>query len=337
MQDDVRQRLRTQLSAAVHAAFATFTRHASLVTQTNPRGSAAHVLDRADVRAALAQGTEEARLAVSALVRQAWEAGGGPPGDITLSKLLSDVIAAYSTAEHEVLSAARDAFESVPVREFMVGVTEPGSQPLMESARDRASAVEEAIRNAVDRLLVSNRASVDVAATGSAVAAVLEEGFRRQAAGEHVMKRWRSKKSPRTCHWCWELDGTTIPLEDEFPHGVVHEFPHARLRHVRTPAGARHFHRPIGAPIIFTFPPSVWGKLLGPPRHPQCECWLELVILGAGEGPVPAAPPQPEHEHPFLRASDIASLPPDQYHAMLAFISAAAHELRLLLRRLLGL
>jgi hypothetical protein len=334
---EARQRLTAQLGAAVHSALVPFAQQMTLVTRTNPHAAATELLARPDVHGALTAGLARAQRMASGVVRQAWEAGGGPPDSPVLAVLLKDVSDAYAAAAGRFAGAVTAAHHSVQTRTFEPGVTPPGSQPIMESAGERAGAVATAIRGEADRLLVSNRSTMDVAASGSLTARTLEEGYRLRAAGYTVLKEWVSRLKPTTCHWCRQLHGTVIPLEQEFSHGTVHEFPHSKIRHVRTAAGQHHFHRDIGAPIIMTWPPRVRGRLLGPPRHVRCECELRLHVLGAGEGPPAPAPPAPEHEHPYLRASDIASLPDKQYHSLLAFISAAVHELRLQIRRLLGL
>lgn len=310
--DGYRERVRSQLSAAVHAAFAQFTQHASLVTRTNPHASAHEVLSRPDVNGHLAAGVAQARETTQALVRQAWSAAGGPADSGTLHRLLADTDALYDAAARRMRMAVQDAYESVPHQEFEPGVSEPGTNPAMEAAHERAGAVATAIRAETSRFLVSNRASVAVAASAAQTDATLEQAQRQQDSGQRVLLRWMSKRSPRTCPWCWELHGTTVPAGTEFPHGepVVHS--HGLLRH----------------------PPQVWGHLYGPPRHPECECRLEIVVTGEGEPPeeLPAARPQ----HRYIRASDIAAMPDAEYHALLMFMTAAVHELQLVLRRLLG-
>jgi len=313
-------RLRIQLSAGIHAALAAFGHHMALLTRALPQSAADELLSRPDASGHLRSGLSSAQQLASALVRQAWEAGSGPPGSPVLEQLLADISDAYVLAASRMRTAIRDAHASVP-----------------SAGPERAAAVAEAIRAQADRLVASGRAALSVASSGSRTASVLEEGLRRQQAGEHLGKMWVSLLKPTTCRWCRALHGTVVPLGAEFDHGEPHETPHHKLRHVRTPAGERHFHRQIGAPIIFSYPPKVWGQLLGPPRHPGCECRIELVPLGAGTGPVQALPLAPEHEHPFVRASDIAALPDAQYHSLLSFITAAVHELRLVLRRILGL
>lgn len=63
-----------------------------------------------------------------------------------------------------------------------------------------------------------------------------------QAAPETAMKTWLRNPASKSCKWCIALDGTTIPVGDLF---TLNGFP--------------------------SFQP-----LVGPPRHPRCQCRLEI-------------------------------------------------------------
>jgi hypothetical protein len=263
-------------------------------------GAAVHAALAPGLRSGLPEvirhGIAQARAAASELLRQAWAVGGGSPGAPALRALQDDLDRAY-------------------------GELQP----------------EQASREAADKLILRSRLALSAAGGLSHTDAVLAEGRRRQAAGEHIMKVWRSRLKPTTCRWCRELHGMMIPLEDEFPHGDPVALPQKRTRHVATPAGAHHYHRGIGSPIIFTFPPKAYlGVLLGPLRHPRCECELELVVVTDEPMPEPAQPRVPAMEAPHVLASDIAALPEAQYQSLISFLRAATHELGQLLRRLRG-
>jgi Phage Mu protein F like protein len=339
--DEHRLRLRTQLGAAVRTAFRQFGDHAALVTRTNPLAAAGQVLGRDDVQQNLAAGMRGAETAAVSLVRAAWQSAGGPADSETLQSLVKDVRDAYSAASGEVYQAAREAFESVPARAFIAGESAPGSQPLMESAAERAHAVSTAVRAQSERVLVRNQASLDVAASLASTEQLLAEAAARHARGEKVMKRWHiSRHQPeKACHWCRQLDGMTIPFDEEFPHGTETALPHRRTRHVATEAGAHRYRRPVGAAIIFTRPPAVYlGVLPGPPRHPHCRCWLEIIVLPSdGTQPEEMETPHVTAPQPYVRASDIAQLSESQYQGLQHFLSAAVHELDQVLRRLLKL
>jgi hypothetical protein len=312
----VAARLSVQLVAVVNAFLSSFSRHVQLVLTSNPELDARHVLAREDVSMLLGANLLAARRTTAALIRQAWAAGGARSGSPVLARLLED---------------ADTAFGGFPSQaEGIVRETLAAGQP------DVAARAAAAVRNGADDLAHRLRLGLQVAPGFSHTETVLEEGRRRQATGEHVMKTWRARRDHRTCRWCLQLDGMTIPLEDEFPHGDPVALPQSRTRHVATPAGEEHYHRSIGQPIILTFPPRVWlGRLLGPPRHPgPCRCRIELTPVLDEEAPEPLRGPEPVPH--FLRASEVSEMPEAQYRGMLAFIKAAVHELGQLLRRLKG-
>jgi hypothetical protein len=309
-------RLSLQLSAVVRAFLSSFSRHVNLVVSRHPGMSAREIFAREDVRGLLDANLLAARRTAASLIRQAWGAGGGSSSSPWLEHLLEDADQAFAAFPGQAEGIVREA---VLVKR--------------DDTADRAAA---AVRNGVDDLVHRVRLSLQVAPGFSHTGSVLEEGRRRTAAGERVMKTWKSRQDARTCRWCRLLHGVTIPLEDEFPHGEPVALPQQRTRHVATPAGAVRYHRAIGQPIILTFPPRVWlGQLLGPPRHPgPCRCWLELTPVTDEPPPAPLRGPEPGQV--FLRASEVSAMPEEQYHGMLAFVRAAVHELGQLLRRLKG-
>lgn len=65
----------------------------------------------------------------------------------------------------------------------------------------------------------------------------------------HLMKRWVTTSS-NPCGMCDALNGTLMPISAEFDHNATTVDKDLR---------------------------PVWGNLLGPPRHPNCRCQLELV------------------------------------------------------------
>lgn len=331
-QDEALQR---QVAFAVQAAFVPAERIIASVVRNSPYGKIGEILARRDVQAALADGLASAERVASIIVRRSWEASGGPADSPVREQLLRDVTATYSTAQAGLEDVVRSAFASVAPRQVEPGISVPGEQPALESARARGNLVGSAFRSEAAALGMRSRLSADVAAAASQTAAVLAEGQRRLDAGEHVRKVWRSRKSPKTCRWCWQLADVMLELHQDFPHGEPVFLPQRRTRRVATPEGAHHFHRAIGQPIIMTHPPRPYmGVLPGPPRHPRCECWLELVTV-TEEAPPPRLTEPPEERH-VLRASEVASLPPAQYNALTHFMRAAVHELGKLLRRLTG-
>lgn len=286
--------LRSALSPALHR-----------LHQLRTAGVApAQAVQRPDVAGLLSQGLQDGQQVAEESTEAAWRDSGAPMDSETLQVLLRDTERIFS-----------DAFWSA-VHELSNSDALPGDAEHLAGVA-----------------VLHADMAVSTALSAGTTEAVLAEGYRRRAAGEHVRKRWRSRKSATTCHWCWELDGTELELEEEFSHGEPAVLPRARLRHVRTHAGEHRHHAAIGSPITHTRPPAVWrGVLLGPPRHPRCECWLELV-----SGDEPPTQPQPITEaamqQELVHSSDIQSMPEEQYSAMMTFLRAAVHELGQLLRR----
>lgn len=287
-----------------------------LAAREHPGLSAAGLLALPGVRANLQIALDSGGRVAASLLAGAWEDGGGDPFSSVLAALKAD------------LERMTGEFPGQ-----LEGMLAEGLAPVHE---DWAEVTTRVAGAAVDRLMVRARLTVGVAPSFSRTQAVLAEGRRRQAAGEKVMKSWRSKLRPRTCRWCRLLHGTMIPLEEEFPHGDPVALPQQRTRRVATPAGARRYDRAIGQPVIFTFPPGVWGgRLEGPPRHPECEC--ELVLVTLTDEPMPGPDRGPEPSASYVHAADIAALPEARYQALRAFLRAATHELGQILGRLRGL
>lgn len=61
-------------------------------------------------------------------------------------------------------------------------------------------------------------------------------------------KTWHAKDHDNLCSWCNDLDGQTIGIKAEFPNKV-------------------------GDKKLATY-----GKLTGPPRHPNCQCELTINV-----------------------------------------------------------
>lgn len=325
--------LRIQLQVAVRAALAAPMRLIADIIRNSPHVmTAGPVLDRDDVRHSVLYALAEAARTTTALVQRAWALSGGPEGAPVRQHLLADVEHAYRDAQGSLEGAIREEFASVPYPDRGPG----DMHPAIAAAHARSRAVEQAMAEHADALALRGQLTLGMAAGSSQTAAVLEEGHRRQEAGERVMKVWRSRKTKRTCRWCWQLDGVMIPLDEDFPHGDPIALPQKRTRHVATPEGARHYRRSIGQPIIFTFPPRAYrGRLPGPLRHPNCECFLELVVVSDEAMPerIGSLPAPGEH---YVSASDVAALPEEKYTTLVTFMRAAVHELGQLLRKLAG-
>jgi hypothetical protein len=310
-------RLSLHLGVVAAASFTGYIRALDAAVRNSPR-PANQILSRPDLTEALSYSLRVAHGHTATLIQQAWQHGGGDPESIY---------------RHAALSGAAGALNEL--RGQIDGIVR---EELGTPAPDPAHRIQQAVSDAVTKVVTRMRMSLESAAGASHTEAVIAEGRQLQQQGQHVMKVWRSRLSRRTCRWCRELDGVMIPLDDDFPHGDPVALEQSRTRRVATPAGVRRYRRSMGQPIILTHPPRVWlGRLPGPKRHPRCECWLELHILTeAGPPPAPLRSEEPA-ERMYVRASDIAELPEPQYMGLMAFLRAATHELGQVLRRLKGL
>lgn len=327
--------LGAQVAEAVSAALGSAAAYLSLVTQTNPLGSASQLLARPDVGAVLTEALDEARAAAGDAVRQGWYAQvpalAGEPAQ--LDRLLDDIGRVFGNVGH-LHAVIRRAHASVPPRPFVPGVSEPGTAPVMQASAERAEAVRWALLDWSRQAALRARMTVSTAEGAARTLAVLQAARGLRDRGELVLKRWRAHVEYESCcFWCRRLDGVTIGLRDSFaPHlGGPARMPQAVPRHVRTLAGERKFGRPAGARILYTQPPRLYhGDLQGPLLHPFCRCWLEIARRGGGQEQRRAARPPAG----FLSASEVRAVPEDRYQADMAFLQAAMHELNLVLRRL---
>jgi hypothetical protein len=332
-----------QLGVAVSSPLAGAADYLALITSSNPRGSAAALLERPDVTAVLREALAEARASAEAYVEQAWLGTGAVPDHALYERLLADVARQFARLDH-LRTAVRKAHASVPPREFTPGADEPGSHPSREAAGRRAEAVRRAVLDWGSQVAVRARMTLNSAEGLGSTAALLEAASDRQAAGERLFKRWRRTPQSASCIWCRRLDGVTIPLRASFaPYlGGPTVLNPGTARRVASPAGAARYGLPVGAPIIYTHPPRLYhGELQGPLLHPFCECRLEIVRTPGGpavpsSGGQEAAGQQNPAPAPggFLAASDVRAMPEGQYEADLAVLLAAAGELDRVLRRL---
>jgi hypothetical protein len=300
------------------AALAEAARYVALIVADNPLGSADQLLARPDVDAVLLEALSEARAAARDAVQREWSAAGAPDSPV-LAHLLADVDRAYDALAH-LRGLIRHAHASVPQRQFVPGVTAPGTHPSHEAAIERAAAVRDAIAGFARQVVLRNRLSVSVAAGAARTAVTLEQGRIRERNGEKLAKRWVASmdgKDPRSCYWCRKLHGTTIPLGDSFLSylpGAVDLTGHGHL----------------------TQPPKPYrGALQAPPLHPRCRCKIVIVSEpGAASRPAPAAVvPIPAA---FISAAQVRALPEPQYRGLISFLRAAVHELGQVLARLRG-
>lgn len=252
---------------------AAFTRYAGQVVRNNPGKPAEAVLHRPDVLQALdnelrtthsaladlatASYQASMRLARSKLVQEYAQLGYEPPQiDLWPSGYLTGVLAdldrAMDDAKTDILTLASAAYRGVSTpasyHQRPGGVANVGR----ELGRLRALAVAAAVNHAMRRLDLRVRGVMSVLAIKgqSEIQQDSYEQFGREHPTLRLGKRW-STTSGDPCAMCEALDGTVIPLDQQFSH---------------TATTGR-------API------PVFRDLQGPPRHPQCQCELSLVIL----------------------------------------------------------
>jgi hypothetical protein len=324
-----------EAASAVRQSIAEAAGYLSLVTRTNPAGTADDLLRRPDTDAVLVQALDEARSAAGEVVRQAWYSAGAVTGeDETLRHLLDDTGRLFGNLAH-LRGLVRHAHASVPREPFRPGVHQPGEHPDQRAAERRADAVRDALLGWGRQAALRSRMAVHMAEGTGAAAAVLAEAADREARGERLRKRWRAHVgSPSCCYWCRKLNGVTIGLRESFaPYlGGPVAMPQSGQRHVVTRAGERKYGLPVGHRIVYTQPPRPYhGRLQGPLLHPFCRCWLEIVRTG-GSADVPPGEVEPPAR--FVSADDIRNMPDDEYAADLAFLQAAVLELNQVLKRL---
>ena len=314
-----------QVSAAVQAALAPAARYVALVTQTNPLGSADQLLARPDIDAMLIAALEQARLAAAAVVQQEWDAAGAPDAPV-LAHLLADIGRQYGSLAH-LRHLIRTAHASVPQRRFVRGVTPPGASPAIEAGNERARAVRDAILGFARQAALRSHLTVVVAAAAARTTVVLAEGHARRAAGEKVLKRWEARRDGKACHWCRNLDGVTIGLDESF------------LPYLGGPADLTgHGH--------LTQPPKPYrGALQGPGLHPHCGGRCRLVIVTEAERtpkhgddhktrPAETSDNRRSEVSTFITAAAIRAMPEPRYRGLVAFLQAALFELGQVLARL---
>jgi len=299
------------LRVSVTSVFAGLGSYLALITRNNPYGTSKQLFARPDVSAEIDSALDEAREAAQRAVTDAWDAQEGPAGHAVLEHLLHDVERAYSL--RLLRGMVRTAYLSVTTGQFVPGVTAPGANPAMESAQQRAQAVQDAVSAFAARALHRNALSIDVATGHARTEAQLAEAH---ASDGGKWKRWHAHvDSPVCCHWCRNLNGVTIPLHESF---LYHIGPAVDL------TGHGHLTQP---------PHPYKNRLPGPKLHPHCQCWLEIVdapgtAVPSGGGGQVTNPPH------YLAAAEIRAMPEEKYSSMLAFLRAATHELGSLLRRL---
>lgn len=116
----------------------------------------------------------------------------------------------------------------------------------------RMVAINQAVSNSKARTAQRAQASASVAvqAAASDVEQAVFNHFQDASGHPGLMKRWVATSSD-PCGMCAALDGTMVGVNGEFDESAT--------------TNDKDYRR-------------VWRHLLGPPRHPNCRCRLELVV-----------------------------------------------------------
>lgn len=188
--------------------------------------------------------TAGAHLARIRATRQLKKLGHEVPADLNLDSavlddLLDDVQTAFTDAQTDMQNGVRDAFD---------GVTGDDASKVTAA---RHLTIRAAVRRVIARLRqrINAAAAVGVHRGARDTQQAIFQEFRQVNPYIRLRKRWKVTASD-PCGMCAALDGTIVDIDAEFDH-------EANSGTERT--------RPV------------FGDLLGPPRHPNCRCQVELV------------------------------------------------------------
>ena len=227
-----------------------------LIMRTNvPRKPINDILARPDIQQMLRRPFDEARTAAIDAARQAWAAG------------LDSGISSVTDAAHSAGLQIPDSFDA-PDDSFLQKVisdidsnTEAATQRFFSTIQNTPEdELQAALQKQTNDLGYRARYSVNVA--GSRAAAQQQESAYQQLAeknGVAIKKVWVTRFGPGTCRTCAKLHGTVRDLDKSFPSTAIY-------------GGGK--------------PPAVYGGLNGPPRHPNCRCFIALYLDSFDKGPV---------------------------------------------------
>lgn len=233
----------------------------------------------------------------------------------------ASLVQAYTDAQAYVTEAVQEAWDagggdqrSHVLKSLMRDVREAYADisHFRKLLRQAKSAPREVTEQYARALAIRNSLTVQHAASASALEnKIVTAGVRDLA---KTYKRWVAHpENPTCCFWCRRLHGVTIPLTADFGS------------YLGGPAALSGTGR-------LTQPPKPYlGILQGPQLHPWCNC--DLIIVPAGAAP--AASQEAGSRPSFLSASAVRAMPPSKFRMLIEFLRAAAHELGMVLERLL--
>lgn len=245
VEDDIRNAL-IAFSALLVAALAT----PGVVIK-----SGAELLGQPAVHAGLLKSIDTAKTGVAASVRSGYAAGT----QVALSKVRQDLATqGYQVGDLPELDDNLDMM--LHDIDTMFG---HGQSDIANRVSDAINGIQGPDANAARTLVVGK--AVDAAAAAlqqraaAAAASAVQHGSSdaqqalfneyQNASGRRLLKRWVTT-SITPCGMCEALNGSTVGVNAEFDH---------------TATTVDQDLRPV------------WRDLLGPPRHPNCRCQLELV------------------------------------------------------------
>lgn len=252
----------------------------SAVVSNNPLLTSDEVLSRDDVKKFLDYLVANSQKDIRSLLQGSYHAGSR----------LGVVFAKREISKHRLFTAdsssptespyfdsvIRDSFSSIDVlrsgieRAVHDAFLEPSPGPAWDKNSQtgvhniyRATALQRAqsMRHGID--LASRRWSVSVQSAASVVPTrAVSEGQHSvysdvsSRSGLGLGKKWRTT-SLRPCALCRALNGTIVPIDEMFDGSLS--------------ADSRHR------------PSKVYFDLAGPPRHPQCRCVQDLVVISESD------------------------------------------------------
>lgn len=258
----IESRVRSEVTEAVAALASAYTNLIIAIVGVGGHLSGVEITSRADVHALMIREIGRVERRITASIQSGYTAGaqlalaratrdlrkfGHEVADElpylggTLDDLVATVKTAVGDAQTSLANAVQDAFDDA------LGDAHADVDAV------RVIAVNAAIKRVTDRLRTRlNATGANAVHRGSrdAQIAVFDE-FERVNPYIELRKIWRvTSKTP--CGMCLALDGTDVGINEEFDH---------------TANDGDEQTRPV------------YGDLLGPPRHPNCRCQLELVVV----------------------------------------------------------
>lgn len=158
-----------------------------------------------------------------------------------LAGILGDIVRAYGIALIGIQNRVRASYDTVS------GAKATPARILVARA-----AVDKEMRLLANRLRAAGTVAVHQGYSDAQEALAAAYGLNHPQLS--ITKTWRTT-SVVPCPSCKALNGTTLPLGQEFDRTATSE---AKFK-----------------------PPAVYGNLLGPPRHPRCRCRLVLDVAPA--------------------------------------------------------